>query len=122
MVSDILFNAAFHGSPIGQYLLAPTEKLEILAVNDAFLRFVSRRREDLLGMPLFEVLGDDPNDPGATAVRDLGGSIRTAIETGQSQSMPVQRYPIEMHEMDRPGSKTCTGAPPIRRFTTPRAF
>jgi len=101
MVSDILFNAAFHGSPIGQYLLAPTEKLEILAVNDAFLRSVSRRREDLLGMPLFELLGDDPNDPGATAVRDLGGSIRTAIETGQSQSMPVQRYPIEMHEGGR---------------------
>jgi len=35
MVSDPLFNAAFHRSPIGQYLLAPTDKLEILAVNDA---------------------------------------------------------------------------------------
>jgi signal transduction histidine kinase/ActR/RegA family two-component response regulator len=101
MVSDTLFNAAFHRSPIGQYLLAPTDKLEILAVNDAFLRAVSRRREDLLGMPLFEVLGDDPNDPGATGVRNLGASIRTAIETGQSQLMPVQRYPIEMHKDGR---------------------
>jgi hypothetical protein len=54
MVSDPLFNAAFHRSPIGQYLLAPTDKLEILAVNDSFLRAVSRSREDLLGMPLFE--------------------------------------------------------------------
>jgi signal transduction histidine kinase/CheY-like chemotaxis protein len=101
MVSDTLFNAAFHRSPIGQYLLAPTDKLEILAVNDAFLRSVSRRREELLGKPLFEVLGDDPNDPGATGVRNLGASIRTAIETGQSQLMPVQRYPIEMHKDGR---------------------
>jgi len=101
MVSDPLFNAAFHRSPIGQYLLAPTDRLEILAVNDAFLRAVSRRREDLLGMPLFEVLGDDPNDPDATGVRNLGASIRTAIETGQSQLMPVQRYPIEMHKDGR---------------------
>jgi signal transduction histidine kinase/ActR/RegA family two-component response regulator len=101
MVSDPLFNAAFHRSPIGQYLLAPTDKLEILAVNDSFLRAVSRSRQDLLGMPLFEVLGDDPNDAGATGVRDLGASIRTAIETGQSQLMPVQRYPIEMHKDGR---------------------
>jgi signal transduction histidine kinase/ActR/RegA family two-component response regulator len=101
MVSDPLFNAAFHRSPIGQYLLAPTDQLEILAVNDAFLRAVSRRREDLLGMPLFEVLGDDPNDPDATGVRNLGASIRTAIETGQSQLMPVQRYPIEMRKDGR---------------------
>lgn len=101
MVSDPLFNAAFHRSPIGQYLLAPTDKLEILAVNDAFLRAVSRCRDDLLGMPLFEVLGDDPNDPDATGVRNLGASIRTAIETGQSQLMPVQRYPIEMHKDGR---------------------
>jgi hypothetical protein len=41
MVSDPLFNAAFHRSPIGQYLLAPTDKLEILALNDAFLRSLS---------------------------------------------------------------------------------
>jgi signal transduction histidine kinase/CheY-like chemotaxis protein len=101
MVSDPLFNAAFHRSPIGQYLLAPTDKLEILAVNDSFLRAVSRSRQDLLGRPLFEVLGDDPNDPGATGVRNLGASIRTAIETGQSQLMPVQRYPIEMHKDGR---------------------
>ncbi len=101
MVSDNLYSAAFHRSPIGQYLLAPTDKLEILAVNDAFLRSVSRRREDLLGMPLFAVLGDDPNDPDANGVRDLGASIRTAIDTGQSQLMPVQRYPIEMHKDGR---------------------
>ncbi|WP_338762248.1 ATP-binding protein [Massilia sp. METH4] len=98
MIPDISFNAAFHASPIGQYLLAPTDKLEILAVNDAFLHAVSRRREEVLGTPLFEAFGSDPDDPDNTGVRDLDRSIRTAIATGQSQKMPVQRYPIKMHK------------------------
>ena len=97
MVTDGLFLASFHASPIGQYLLAPTEKLEILAVNDAFLRAVSRRREDVIGRPLFEVFPNNPDDPHDTGVQDLAHSIRLAIETGASQKMPAQRYPIEMH-------------------------
>jgi len=41
-----------------------------------------------------------PNDPldAHSAVSDLARSIALAIETGTSQSMPVQRYPIEMHQ------------------------
>lgn len=96
MATDGLFHASFHASPIGQYLLAPTDKLEILAVNDAFLRSVSRRREDVVGRPLFEVFPNDPNDPCDTGVQDLAHSIRLAVETGASQKMPAQRYPIEM--------------------------
>jgi PAS domain-containing protein len=96
MILDPFFNAAFHASPIGQYLLAQTEKLEILAVNDAFLQSVSRTREAVLGMPLFDVFGSDPDNPNDTGVRDLGFSIHTAIATGQSQTMPIQYYPIRM--------------------------
>ncbi len=94
---DPLFQASFHASPIGQYLLAPTERLEILAVNDAFLRSVSRQRADVLGRPLFDVFPNDPDDPRDTGVQDLARSIRTAIATGTTQTMPAQRYPIEMH-------------------------
>jgi signal transduction histidine kinase/ActR/RegA family two-component response regulator len=96
MILDPFFQAAFHASPIWQYLLAPTEKLEILAVNDAFLQSVSRSREAVLGMPLFEVFGSDPDNPNDTGVRDLGFSIRTAMATGQSQTMPIQYFPIRM--------------------------
>ena len=96
-----LFHASFHASPIGQYLLAPTDKLEIIAVNDAFLRSVSRQRDDVLGRPLFEVFPNDPNDPHDTGVQDLARSIQVAIDTGVSQKMPTQRYPIEMHQDGR---------------------
>ena len=101
MLQDPTFTAAFHASPIGQYLLAPTDKLEILAVNEAFLRAVERRREDVLGLPLFEAFPSDPDDPGDTGVQALALSIRAAIESGQSQQMPVQRYPIEMQRDGR---------------------
>jgi signal transduction histidine kinase/ActR/RegA family two-component response regulator len=96
-----LFTASFHHSPIGQYLLAPTDKLEILAVNDAFLRSVSRRREDVLGRPLFEVFPNNPDDPNDFGVQSLDRSIATAIETGRSQSMAAQHYPIQMHKDGR---------------------
>jgi signal transduction histidine kinase/CheY-like chemotaxis protein len=91
-----IFAAAFHHSPIGQYLLAPTDELEIMAVNDVFLRWVNRKREDLLGVPLFVAFPSNPDDATDTGVHDLRRSIQTAIRTGQSQLMPAQRYPVEM--------------------------
>ncbi|MBB3220056.1 PAS domain-containing hybrid sensor histidine kinase/response regulator [Pseudoduganella umbonata] len=93
---DALFTAAFHRSPIPQYLLAPTDGLEIIAVNDAFLKAVSRRREDVLGLPLFEAFGEDPGDTGDTGVGPLARSIAVAIATGAPHVIPAQRYPIRM--------------------------
>jgi len=101
MLNDPIFAASFDQSPIGQYLLAPTDKLEILAVNDAFLRSVSRRREEVLGRPLFEVFPNNPDDPNDVGVQSLARSIATAIATRSSQSMAAQHYPIEMHKDGR---------------------
>ncbi|TQK02653.1 ATP-binding protein [Herbaspirillum sp. SJZ107] len=101
MLNDPIFAAAFDHSPIGQYLLAPTARLDILAVNDAFLRSVSRRREDVLGRPLFEVFPNNPDDPNDVGVQSLAASIATAIATRSSQSMAAQYYPIEMHKDGR---------------------
>ncbi|QBE66597.1 PAS domain-containing hybrid sensor histidine kinase/response regulator [Pseudoduganella lutea] len=93
---DALFTAAFHTSPIGQYLLAPTDRLEIIAVNDAFLKTVARSRKEVLGLPLFEAFAEDPADMGDTGVGPLGRSIATAIATRTPQMMPAQRYPVRM--------------------------
>ncbi|QGZ38512.1 signal transduction histidine kinase [Pseudoduganella flava] len=101
MLNDPIFQAAFHASPIGQYLLAPTDGLEILAANDAFLRSVGRQREDVTGRPLFDVFPNNPDDPQATGVQDLADSIRRAIDTGATQKMATQRYPIEMQRDGR---------------------
>ncbi|MFC3460056.1 PAS domain-containing hybrid sensor histidine kinase/response regulator [Massilia haematophila] len=97
MLPDKIFYSSFEHSPIGQCLLAPTRDLEILAVNDAFLSSVSRTRAEVEGRPLFAVFPNDPNDYADTGAQDLARSIAMAVETGKSQKMVAQRYPIEMH-------------------------
>jgi PAS domain S-box-containing protein len=96
MCSENLISESFRVSPIGQYLLAPTEGLEILEVNDAFLASVRRSRADVQGKRLFDVFPNDPADP-CSAVDELAQSIAVAVRTGKSQVMPALRYPIEMH-------------------------
>lgn len=101
MLPETLFRSSFEASPIGQVLLAPTDQLELLAVNDAFLASASRSRADLLGRALFDVFPNDPADPDGQNAQTLARSIARAIETGQSQVMEAQRYPIEMHKDGR---------------------
>ncbi len=96
MSFEKLFSESFRASPIGQYLLAPTERFEILEVNDAFLEAVRRTRANVQGKPLFEAFPDDPDSP-HSAVAALAQSIAAAILTGKTQTMPAQLYPIEMH-------------------------
>jgi PAS domain-containing protein len=74
MQSLSLFEAVFRHSPIGNYLLSPTPEATVLAVNDAFLRASGRRREDLLGISLFEAFPrnpDDPKDTGEPPVKSI---------------------------------------------------
>jgi PAS domain-containing protein len=78
MVSDNVFNTAFYCSPIGEYLLAPTDKLEILTVNDAFLRSVGRQREEVLGVPLFEAFGNNPDDSSELAPSNVRSNSQRA--------------------------------------------
>jgi PAS domain S-box-containing protein len=101
MLTDQIFTAAFHSSPIAQCLLAPTPELNILGVNDAFLRTSSRRREELEGLPLFQAFPPGPGEDGESGPQSVARSIRTAIETGEPQLMPMQHYPIEIHKDGR---------------------
>ena len=60
-----------------------------------------RRREQLVGRYLFDVFPDNPNDPAATGMRNLAASLRRVLETGERDSMALQRYDVEAP--DRPG-------------------
>lgn len=94
MPSLSLFESVFKESPIGNYLLSPTPEAIIFAVNDSFLKTVSRQHEDVIGHSLFDVFPGDPNDPLDTGVDALRTSLRKVIETGEAQTLPSQRYPI----------------------------
>lgn len=96
MLSSLIYESVFKSGPTGNYLLAPTPEATILAVNDAFLNASSRKPEDLVGLSLFVAFPSNPDDPHDTGEAALRDSIRLAIETGKTQVMPVQRYPISV--------------------------
>jgi PAS domain S-box-containing protein len=96
MLSSSLFEFAFNASPIGHYLLSPTPEATILAVNDAFLKASGRRREDLVGVSLFEAFPGNPDDPEDTGEVDLRASLARVVATGKPDTLPAQRYPIQV--------------------------
>ncbi|MEX5747088.1 ATP-binding protein [Massilia sp. X63] len=101
MLPPSVFESAFNSSPIGKYLLSPTPEALILAVNDAFLKACSRRREDLLGKSLFVAFPADPDDPASsTNEAELRASFARVLETGTPDLLPVQRYPIPLEGPD----------------------
>ncbi|MDZ5457648.1 PAS domain-containing hybrid sensor histidine kinase/response regulator [Azohydromonas lata] len=87
------FRVLFEATPSPLLVLQPPH-WHIVAVNDAYLLATMRRRDDLLGRPLFEAFPDDPDDPHADGVSKLGASLQRVLATGQADTMPLQRYPI----------------------------
>jgi signal transduction histidine kinase len=100
MLSTSLLEAVFKHSPIGNYLLSPTPEATILAVNDAFLQASGRRREDLVGISLFEAFPRNPDDPADTGESDLRNSLGRVLASGRPDTLPAQRYPIRVQLPD----------------------
>ena len=96
MLSTPLLEAVFRHSPIGNYLLSPTPEATVLAVNDAFLKASGRRRDELIGISLFEVFPRNPDDPDDTGELDLRESLARVVATGKPDTLPAQRYPIRV--------------------------
>jgi PAS domain S-box-containing protein len=96
MLPSSLFEAVFKHSPIGNYLLSPTPEATVLAVNDAFLNASGRRREDLVGISLFEAFPGNPDDPDDTGESSLRRSLARVVATGKPDTLPAQRYPIRV--------------------------
>ncbi|EST20705.1 PP2C family protein-serine/threonine phosphatase [Streptomyces roseochromogenus] len=78
-----------------------TPDLVYADVNEEFLRLAGRTREQMIGRYLFDVFPDNPNDPGASGMRNLAASLTRVAATGERDSMALQRYDVENPE--RPG-------------------
>jgi signal transduction histidine kinase/ActR/RegA family two-component response regulator len=96
MLSTSLFAAVFEHSPIGHYLLSASPEATVLAVNDAFLKASGRRREDMVGVSLFETFPSNPDDPTDTGESDLRQSLARVAATGKPDTLPAIRYPIRV--------------------------
>ena len=86
------FRALFEAAP-GLYLVLDPQ-LRVVAVSDAYAVATKTRREAILGLGLFEIFPDNPDDPGTEGVRNLRASLHRVLQTGAPDAMPVQKYDI----------------------------
>jgi PAS domain S-box-containing protein len=95
------FKSLFESAP-GSYLVL-TPALTIVAVSDAYLRATMTEREKILGRGLFDVFPDNPDDPGASGVRNLNASLQRVLRERVPDTMAVQKYDIRRPEPDGGG-------------------
>jgi PAS domain-containing protein len=88
------FEAVFRQLPLPVLLLTPD--FVIADMNLAYLRVAGRTREELLGRNVFAAFPDNPSDSGSSGPRDLGESLRRVLATGEPDSLPFQRYDVEV--------------------------
>jgi PAS domain-containing protein len=86
------FRTLFEAAP-GLFLVLDPD-LRIVAASDAYLRATMTTRDDIVGRALFEVFPDNPDDPAATGVENLRGSLGRALASGAPDAMAVQKYDV----------------------------
>jgi hypothetical protein len=103
-ITDIDFQALFESVPGQLLVLAPDPpQFTILAATDEYLRAVMKRREELVGRPVFEALPDNPDDPDRSAEKNSRASFGRAIETRSPDTMAVQKHSIVLPESEGGG-------------------
>ena len=117
MLPLFVFESVFNISPIGTYLLSPSPEATILAVNDAFLKASSRRREDLVGKSLFEAFPGNPEhihwsveDPAASSGTEE--DRQRAFDSAAKQLLSRIRLWLALPRV----SKSLRGPSPIPRL------
>jgi PAS domain S-box-containing protein len=95
------FEALFDAAP-GAYLVL-TPDFTMVAANEARLRATMTTREEIIGRNLFDLFPDNPDDPGATGVRNLRASLERVLQTKSRDTMAVQKYDIRRPEAEGGG-------------------
>jgi PAS domain-containing protein len=93
------FEAVFRQLPLPVLLLTPD--FVIADMNLAYLQVSGRTREELIGCNVFDAFPDNPSDSGSSGPSDLGDSLRKVLATGEPDTLPFQRYDVEVP--GRPG-------------------
>lgn len=97
-VADAELRRVFDVLPAGCVLFEP-RRFEIVAVSDAFLSMAGVQREEIVGRSVFEVFPADPDDPESERnVNALRDSLERVRREGVADELPVQRYPIPLHD------------------------
>ena len=92
------FGALFHAVPSPCVVL--DADLIIQACNDAYLKAASRRRSELVGTSIADLLPSRPAGPDTIpgsepVVETVRRAVRTALDTGRSVVVGLQRYDVD---------------------------
>jgi hypothetical protein len=90
---DVLAREVTEQSPAVPMLLLDCN-LRIRTANTAYERVAFRQHDELFGQFLFDAFPDDPNDPQANGTANLATSLETAMRSGRTHNMWIQRYDI----------------------------
>jgi signal transduction histidine kinase len=90
--SDIDFRELFEQSP-GLYLVLDPE-FKIVAVTEAYLNATMTKREEILGLGIFDVFPDNPEDLNADGVSNLRASLTKVLTNKKTDTLAVQKYDI----------------------------
>ena len=99
------FQRLFESAPALYMVLAPDPpRFTVVAASDAYLAAVKKRRDELIGWPVFEALPPGPEDTSSRT--NSTESFLRAIETGRPDTMAVQRHDIVRPESEGGGYET----------------
>ncbi len=86
------FEAIFRVSPYPYMVMS--KDFTIMSANDAYLKIVDRKEEDIVGQSLFDAFPENPDDPNSTNTQQLKDSINTAIATAKPHNTAFIRYAV----------------------------
>jgi len=86
------YRAVFRASPYPYLVMAPN--LTIIGASGAYLRAVRRSEEDIVGRYVFEAFPENPNDPAATDISEVKGSLLRALAKGEPDTTAFVRYAV----------------------------
>lgn len=89
------FEALFRAASAGYIVVLPdTPHFHIVDVNAAYLTATMKRREELIGRPLFSAFPLNPDDPTSSGAVNIRHSLDTVLQTGEPHTIAAQRYDI----------------------------
>jgi signal transduction histidine kinase len=89
------FRCLFEASPDVLLVLQPdAPRFTMVAVTEARLRATHTTRQQTIGVGLFELFPDNPDDAAATGMRNLRASLDRVLSTRAPDTMAVQKYDI----------------------------
>lgn len=87
--------SVFNSSPDNYLLLLPdAPRFTIVAVTDCYNASTNTKREELVGLGVFEAFTDNPANIEATGVENLSTSLRYVLKNKKPHKLPSQRYDV----------------------------